>query len=176
MQTQWIHIRISLDNMKLKFFRIASATLLVLLMLSVFILSNQTASESTATSSGFIAKLLDMLVPGFSEKSPAMQQEIITSLTFFVRKAAHFSLYALMGVLSFLTFISYKRLSLAYRIGISGLVCTLYAISDEIHQHFIEGRSCELRDVIIDVCGAFTGILFCWVICRIIKGLYRKIR
>ena len=30
------------------------------------------------------------------------------------------------------------------------LIGALYAVSDEIHQLFIVGRSCEIRDVIID--------------------------
>ena len=35
----------------------------------------------------------------------------------------------------------------------------LYAISDEIHQYFVPGRSAEIRDVLIDVLGANIGIL-----------------
>lgn len=33
----------------------------------------------------------------------------------------------------------------------------LYAVSDELHQWFVEGRSCELRDVGIDTTGVILG-------------------
>ena len=35
----------------------------------------------------------------------------------------------------------------------------LYAVSDEIHQIFVPGRSCELRDILIDSAGVLVGIL-----------------
>ena len=42
---------------------------------------------------------------------------------------------------------------------ISWLAGTLYAVTDEIHQTFVPGRSCELRDMGIDSCGVLTGAL-----------------
>jgi len=35
-----------------------------------------------------------------------------------------------------------------------------YAVSDELHQWFVEGRSCELRDVGIDTMGVILGTCF----------------
>ena len=43
--------------------------------------------------------------------------------------------------------------------GISLLISMLYACTDEFHQHFVPGRSCEVRDVLIDTAGALIGIL-----------------
>ena len=43
--------------------------------------------------------------------------------------------------------------------GISLLISMLYACPDEFHQHFVPGRSCEVRDVLIDTAGALIGIL-----------------
>ena len=37
--------------------------------------------------------------------------------------------------------------------------CALYAVSDEIHQLFVSGRSCQLTDVLLDSAGAFVGHL-----------------
>ena len=34
----------------------------------------------------------------------------------------------------------------------------LYAISDEIHQYFIPGRTCRFRDTLIDLTGILIGI------------------
>ena len=147
--------------MKIKILRITSALLLVLLMLSIFMLSSQTAAVSSQTSGGFTYRLFSVIIPGFADKSLAEQMQMIESASFAVRKAAHFSAYAAMGILSFLTFVSYKKLRFKLRCGISYAVCVLYAISDEIHQYFVAGRSCEIRDVLIDSFGALLGLLIC---------------
>jgi VanZ family protein len=42
------------------------------------------------------------------------------------------------------------------------LLCILYAISDEVHQIFIPGRSGEIRDVIMDIVGSSVGVLGYW--------------
>ena len=34
----------------------------------------------------------------------------------------------------------------------------IYAVSDEIHQAFVPGRSAQLSDVCIDACGAAIGL------------------
>jgi VanZ family protein len=39
------------------------------------------------------------------------------------------------------------------------LACTLYGISDEIHQSFVPGRDCDPWDVVKDLCGATGGVL-----------------
>ena len=39
------------------------------------------------------------------------------------------------------------------------IFCFIYACTDEFHQLFVMGRSCEMRDVLIDTLGSFVGIL-----------------
>ena len=39
------------------------------------------------------------------------------------------------------------------------IICMLYAISDEIHQSFSDGRTPMIRDVFIDTMGSLTGSL-----------------
>lgn len=46
-----------------------------------------------------------------------------------------------------------------YRIVLPWAIGTIYAISDEVHQLFVEGRSCELRDMLIDSAGVIAGVL-----------------
>lgn len=42
---------------------------------------------------------------------------------------------------------------------VSWIICTLYAGTDELHQYFVPGRACSLRDVCIDSAGALLGVL-----------------
>ena len=41
---------------------------------------------------------------------------------------------------------------------ISIILCIIYATSDEIHQLFVPGRACQLRDILIDSIGSITGV------------------
>ena len=38
------------------------------------------------------------------------------------------------------------------------LIGSFFAVTDEYHQTFVEGRSCELRDMLIDSCGVALGV------------------
>ena len=50
------------------------------------------------------------------------------------------------------------------RMIIPWLTGTVYAATDEFHQMFVPGRSCELRDIMIDSCGVAAGTLLCCII------------
>ena len=46
------------------------------------------------------------------------------------------------------------------RVSIASLIFSMfYAITDEIHQLFVPGRDGNFKDVALDTCGAFFGIL-----------------
>lgn len=147
-------------------------------MALIFSLSSQNAEVSSGTSGNVIRLIVGIFYPGFDNLPAAEQTEIVTSLQFLARKSAHFSIYMILGVLSFLTFISYEKLLFALRLTTSGGICLLYAASDEIHQLFIPGRSGEVRDVIIDFSGAALGIALSTfvflLICRIKKKRTEK--
>ena len=76
------------------------------------------------------------------------------SAGFAVRKCAHFTEYLLLGGSAMLMF-SEVRLSglLAWAVGAA------YAVTDEFHQLFVVGRSCEVRDMCIDAAGVLCGVL-----------------
>ncbi len=57
----------------------------------------------------------------------------------------------------------------------SWLFGTLYAVTDEIHQLFIQGRSCEFRDVCIDSLGVLTGIIVALTISKIYVNIKNKL-
>ena len=46
-----------------------------------------------------------------------------------------------------------------HRIVLPWVIGTIYAVSDEVHQLFVEGRSCEVRDMLLDSAGVAAGVL-----------------
>lgn len=142
----------------------------------IFYLSSQNAEISSETSGSVIESVAGIFYPGFSDMSAAEQDEIVGAFQFIVRKTAHFSLYAVLGVLSFLSVISYKNIKYRIRILISAGICLLYAASDEFHQLFVAGRSGEIRDICIDFCGSLIAIAVLALLSRFIKRIYKAIR
>ena len=78
----------------------------------------------------------------------------INLLSIIIRKLAHFTEYFILGILV-ANFIKNIHKKPYYAI----IFCILYAISDEIHQIFVQGRSGEIKDILIDTCGSTIGIL-----------------
>ena len=144
------------------------------LMMNIFILSSQDADLSTKTSGSFIEKIAVVFVADFNEMTALQQGQIVASMQTFVRKAAHFGVYGLLGCLLAGATLTYKKMKFLKRLLAAGTVCILYAVSDEIHQLFVPGRSCQFKDMMIDSLGALLGILAVLitdaaVICRVHK-------
>lgn len=135
----------------------------------IFYMSSQNATASSNTSGQFAAEILKIFYPDFNSLSAERQKLLVSSIQFIVRKSAHFTIFAVLGGLSFLTFISYNGLKLKTRLSVSAAVCLVYAVSDEFHQYFVPGRSCELRDVLIDFSGSLAAILIFYFIRRASK-------
>ena len=81
--------------------------------------------------------------------------ENIELLSFIIRKLAHYTEYFILGLLVINMFTK-NNINNKYLISI--ILCIIYATSDEIHQLFIPGRACQLRDILIDSIGSITGI------------------
>ena len=129
-------------------------------MILIFTLSNQPADDSTQLSDGFISKTIGNIYK-ITHKNIKEEKltEIKTKYTHITRKTAHFTIYLILGLLIGLLLKQYNITT--KQIIIYGiLICMLYAITDEIHQIFVQGRSGEIRDVLIDTCGSTVGISF----------------
>ena len=153
-----------------------SLCLLLFWMGVIFYLSAQTSAVSSNTSGRVITFLLKHFYPSFDTLSRLKRAALIENYQFFVRKAAHVFLYAMLGVFSFFTAITYRSLKLKYRVAIAGAICVVYSALDEWHQTIVSGRSGEIRDVLIDSTGAATAILCLLLICVCIKPIYRSVR
>lgn len=123
-------------------------------MCLIFCFSNQKADDSSKLSDGIIVRVASVFVKDDLTKDK--KNQLIDEYTFIVRKTAHFSIYLILGILSIDLISSYD---IKHIIIFSLLVCFIYALTDEFHQLFVIGRSCEIRDVLIDTLGSLTGIL-----------------
>lgn len=133
--------------------------LIILWMATIFILSNQKAQDSKQLSNSFIAKtIIKIYEMKNGEISEKKKIEIKENYSFIVRKAAHFTIYLILGLLVSVV-LTERCFTLKEIVLYSILICMAYAASDEIHQIFVSGRSCELRDVLVDTCGSTIGIL-----------------
>lgn len=145
--------------------RVVLTLLTALLICWIFSNSMQTADESSGRS-GAVRELLqnfmDALFPGGG----------ITVSEHFVRKAAHFSEYALLGAMLFFTCRAYtaRRIWLL----IPALVAALVPFLDEGLQFFYEGRAPSIADVGIDVSGGAFGMLFAWAVLYVAGAIMRR--
>lgn len=95
---------------------------------------------------------------GLERVAPNTATELeINRLHHMLRKNAHFIAYLILGILVMNALRSSREYGYQ-SIALALLICALYAISDEIHQIYVPGRSGELRDVMIDSVGASVGI------------------
>lgn len=78
----------------------------------------------------------------------------------FEDKLWHFIAYACLGSsVYYAIFKISKRTNRIRQILYSLIICSLFALSDEVHQYFIPGRMFEFGDIIADIMGAFTAII-----------------
>ena len=133
----------------------------LLCMAAIFYFSAQTADDSSLQS----GRLLRLFQAIFG-----------SSVTdFIVRKCAHFIEYAALAFcLNGALYFTKNRFLPVW----ATTVASLYAVSDEIHQLFVEGRACQVRDWAIDTLAAVCSALLFWLLLflseKIKKRLTRK--
>ncbi len=131
-----------------KFWSIFWAVAAVLCMIIIFFMSHQPAKES-AQISGIITEWLMKL--GFEEHNAGNIETI-------VRKSAHMLEYFGLSLCLGMHVLARKG-NLNFKSALATIIfCVLYAISDEVHQLFIEGRAGQIRDVFIDSAGAAIAV------------------
>jgi len=84
-------------------------------------------------------------------------------------KFMHFGAYFVLGVLLNLTLMFQDKYILLKRKNtlFTFLIVVFYACIDEIHQHFIPGRSMEFYDFVADIFGLVLALIFVLFMVRI---------
>jgi len=143
-------------------------------MVVIFYMSSQPAWESNSISKGITEQIIEILGRFISlDVETGTWDSMIPELNHYVRKAAHFAAYFILGI--FVTFALIKNGFKLKSFYISFLFCLLFAISDEVHQLFVPGRGGMFKDVILDSLGSLTGIIL-YFLAKRLTGDRRKKR
>jgi len=124
-----------------------------LLLWMGFIFLSSTAGFSSANTSRILRPLILWLFPQISEERIALTH-------FLIRKAGHFSEYAVLGFLAAPAFFSSSRRVLRhYWFQAAGALIISYALLDEFHQSFVSSRTASIFDSIIDIIGGLLALI-----------------
>jgi len=85
----------------------------------------------------------------------ALSSGLSTPVEIILRKIAHAFEYGVLAVLLLLLVYRGYFLSLSRSFSIALMATLLYALSDELHQTFVLGRNGNLKDVAVDLAGAY---------------------
>ena len=124
---------------------------LVAWMAVVFFAS--TDAFSASHSGQLIRPLLLWLFPNISEGE-------ISTIHFLIRKAAHLTEYAILGLLAARAFYGSTHAGLRRRwFAVALALIVLYAFSDEFHQSFTSSRTASVYDSLIDISGGLAALI-----------------
>ena len=103
---------------------------------------------------------------------PNLSEPRVATIHFIIRKLAHFSEYAVMGLLAARAFSnSAKSFLKQHWLWASLLLILAYALLDEFHQSFVLTRTASIYDSAIDVAGGLTALfVFRWLQWRSVRA------
>ena len=146
---------------KQKLKTILSYILVILWMILIFIFSNVDSDNSNKTSMDTIDKIIDKVDEatydaGIRDHHVSNDKKLllISNLNMPIRKLAHFTEYLILCLL-LINALNLSNIKHKYLISI--IICILYAFTDEYHQTFINGRTGQILDVLIDSSGSLLG-------------------
>lgn len=145
---------------------IIKIVLLVAWMTLIFLFSSQDADHSSEVSDGLIYRVSKVVLGKNYEK--ITRSKAYDKVVFVVRKSAHAFVYFVLSLIAFSLFYEFYGVS-KKTIILSIILCFLYSISDEFHQLFVSGRSCEVRDILIDTTSSFISAGINYIIRKKVK-------
>lgn len=157
--------------MKLKYISWVPAVIVMVIIFSFSATPAANSNDSSKTIATQVLRIYEDITN--NEIDISTREGILDRLNHIIRKGAHFLEFALLAWcigLHFAVLKPGKRGLFAYATGFSAA----YALTDEIHQYFIPGRSCQLSDVLLDSCGAATGALIFIFMMYLAKRLRSK--
>ncbi|MCH5281544.1 MAG: VanZ family protein [Lachnospiraceae bacterium] len=142
----------------------------IVVMVMIYQFSAQGGADSSALSykvTKMVVRVADEVLD--KDLSEAQIEAYVKKYHYHVRKLGHFTEYFILAVTVAFPLYVYGMRGLPL-VLFAGAFCVGFACLDEYHQSFVAGRTPSKRDVVIDSCGAFLGIL----VTRIIGFIGRK--
>ena len=148
--------------------RVLTTLMTLGMMVIIFCFSMEPADKSDATSGIIAERLADIFRPEWRQYPAEERTAYFNSVQHLVRKGAHFTEFALLGLSLRLCLESWLgRRRWLWAASWSG--GTLYAGLDELHQLLVDGRSGQWTDVLIDSSGVLCGVLVVTIVLRLVR-------
>ena len=107
------------------------------------------------------------------EESTEAQLAFAAKVDHPIRKLAHATEYAVFAMLLCGVWLDVRRKRKVSALFAWG-TATVYAATDEFHQLFVPGRSGQVKDVLLDSCGAAVGVLILMLVAALIRFIRKK--
>ena len=158
--------------------KIAITVPAAILLLALYILIFGFSAQDAETSGSLSQMISEKCVEFFNNLSGGhWTEDFMRNLSEYfehpLRKLAHFSEYACMGILLYVLWSHWiRRGRRLYLLIILWVFCS--AATDEFHQLFVPGRYGSFADVLLDTCGGAFGMLLCAGIVKIRERIRRR--
>lgn len=126
-------------------------------LFALFHFSGQNTEVSNGLSGMLAAKVFSLFRYAYTAQE-------LDALNLLLRKMAHFTLFFLLGFGLTGTIRSFVR---GHPLLAAILMGLLFAVMDESHQYFVQGRNASIGDVLLDSCGVAVGGLVCCGLARL---------
>lgn len=158
-----------MSNIK-KYIRHLTWIPVICVMVLIFGFSAENAQKSSGLSMRVSEKVVEIgeVLQG-QQMNAGNKFDAVEKIEGLIRKTAHFTEYAVLAVLVlFAGYVSIRKRGWQLYL-FTEIFCVLYAVTDEVHQLFIEGRSCRVLDMFIDSSGSAAGIFFAVLLVKLVK-------
>jgi VanZ family protein len=143
-------------------------------MAAIFWFSSKSGEASGLQSQSFTERVMAAFLPYFNRLGETERAELVGRYSPLLRVAAHFGLFSLLGLFCGAFSLTLKGKKAALSLYAFSF-CLLYALSDEVHQIFVEGRAFELSDLGVDALGALAGICAALLSYYIYRGKKKRL-
>ncbi|MBQ8892271.1 MAG: VanZ family protein [Bacilli bacterium] len=148
--------------MKIK--KVISWILVLIWLIVIFFFSAMDSDNSNQKSKQVINTVVETTINTTNdlgivkEPSDAKRNEIVVTLNMPLRKCMHALVYFILSLL-LLNALHLSRFKNYKLYLICVIVCIIYSLFDEYHQTFVNGRTGQLLDALIDTLGSIIGLI-----------------
>lgn len=131
--------------------------IVIIFLIVIFLFSNMDTNESNGKSEKVLSSVTTFVIGATNNIGLTNIKDVkplVKKFNYPFRKIMHFMEYLILSLLLI------SVLKEKYIIVI--LVCFTYSLTDEFHQTFINGRTGQFIDCLIDTSGAIVGMLLYW--------------